>query len=157
MPRPPAEPGGSLGARPGHAARSASLGHLRHRPDRADTGHAGLCRGAERGSHTGAHARQPLCPLSGRPVRWPNSGHAGPAPLRHRRRGDHVLPVPGIGKPKPYKDEYRAKLDRLAITAEQRDLLLAEAEASFRFNQAVFTNLAAAQQSRHGIAGVVPG
>ncbi len=59
-----------------------------------------------------------------------------------------------IGKLKPYKDEYRAKLDQLSVTDEQRELLFAEAEASFSFNRAVFVDLAAARETHHDIAGV---
>ena len=47
-----------------------------------------------------------------------------------------------LGKLKPYKDNYRAELDALALTAEERAALLDEASDAFRFNQRVFQALA---------------
>lgn len=47
-----------------------------------------------------------------------------------------------VGKPKPYKDDYRAALDGLPLTSDQRGSVLAEAVEAFRANQAVFAELA---------------
>lgn len=47
----------------------------------------------------------------------------------------------GIEKPKPYKDEYRAKLDSLELTDEQRADALAEVKLAFRLNHGIFTAL----------------
>lgn len=47
-----------------------------------------------------------------------------------------------LGKLKPYKDNYRAELDALELTAEERAALLDEASDAFRFNQQVFQALA---------------
>lgn len=48
-----------------------------------------------------------------------------------------------LGKVKVYKDGYRARLDALALTPEQREELLAEARAAFECNRRVFEDLAA--------------
>ena len=47
-----------------------------------------------------------------------------------------------IPKVKPYKDDYRARLDALALTDEQRAGGVAEVQRSFSFNQAMFAELA---------------
>ncbi|QMV84599.1 biliverdin-producing heme oxygenase [Corynebacterium hindlerae] len=47
-----------------------------------------------------------------------------------------------IEKPKPYKDSYRAKLDALVLSDEERSYLLDEAVAGFYFNSAIFKELA---------------
>lgn len=46
-----------------------------------------------------------------------------------------------IGKLKPYKDAYRAKLDALVLTEEERGRLLLEAGDAFMFNYNLFANL----------------
>lgn len=47
----------------------------------------------------------------------------------------------GIEKPKPYKDGYRARLDALELTDEQRTEALAEVKLAFRLNHGIFTAL----------------
>jgi heme oxygenase len=49
---------------------------------------------------------------------------------------------PGIEKPKPYKDGYRARLDALPLDAEQKARVLAEVRAGFALNTAFFAELA---------------
>ena len=63
---------------------------------------------------------------------------------------------PGIEKLKVYKDGYRAQLDSLPATDEQRDRLVQRAIESFELNQAVFFDLAAARAPQHVAAGVAP-
>ncbi|WP_235735807.1 biliverdin-producing heme oxygenase [Nocardioides alcanivorans] len=46
-----------------------------------------------------------------------------------------------IEKPKVYKDGYRAALDALPVTAEQRDEIVTEVKAAFGCNQAFFVEL----------------
>lgn len=46
-----------------------------------------------------------------------------------------------LGKLKPYRDSYRAALDRLTFTGEERGGLLREASDAFAFNQNVFASL----------------
>ncbi|MFJ6418672.1 heme oxygenase (biliverdin-producing) [Paeniglutamicibacter sp. NPDC091659] len=47
----------------------------------------------------------------------------------------------GIDKHKPYKDEYRAKLDAYAVTPERVSSLLEEAAKGFTLNKALFRDL----------------
>ena len=47
----------------------------------------------------------------------------------------------GIDKHKPYKDEYRAKLDAYAVTPERASSLLEEAAKGFTLNKALFRDL----------------
>lgn len=47
----------------------------------------------------------------------------------------------GIGKPKPYRDAYRAKLDALALDDTTRTVVVGEAVQAFKLNQAVFSDL----------------
>lgn len=47
-----------------------------------------------------------------------------------------------IAKVKPYKDAYRARLDALPLTAEERERAAAEAVVAFEHNAAVFAALA---------------
>lgn len=49
---------------------------------------------------------------------------------------------PAVPKPKPFKDLYRARLDALALSDEQRAAVVAEARAAFRHNRALFADLA---------------
>ncbi len=60
----------------------------------------------------------------------------------------------GIGRLKPYKDGYRAALDTVAMTDEQHRRTLEAAVASFRLNQAVFSDLGQARRPIHDAAGV---
>lgn len=46
-----------------------------------------------------------------------------------------------IGKIPPYRNAYREALDELELNEEQRELLLTEAQAAFRFNSGVFVDL----------------
>ena len=50
---------------------------------------------------------------------------------------------PGIPKPKPYKDAYRARLDELPLDEAHKQRVLAEVRAGFALNTAFFTELAA--------------
>lgn len=47
-----------------------------------------------------------------------------------------------VPKPKPFKDLYRARVDALELTPEQRDAVVDEARAAFRHNRALFGALA---------------
>jgi heme oxygenase (biliverdin-producing, ferredoxin) len=51
---------------------------------------------------------------------------------------------PGIGKPKLYKDSYRATLDSLPVTTGQAEAMLAEVVRVFDLNRGLFTALATA-------------
>ena len=46
-----------------------------------------------------------------------------------------------IPKPKPYKDGYRARLDGLGLTADQKARVVDEVKVAFRLNQALFEEL----------------
>lgn len=46
-----------------------------------------------------------------------------------------------IPKPKPYKDAYRARLDDLVLSADEKQRVVDEVKVAFRLNQAVFTEL----------------
>jgi heme oxygenase len=46
-----------------------------------------------------------------------------------------------VGKPKPYKDGYRARLDALALSGEAKEAVVDEVRAAFALNQALFTEL----------------
>jgi heme oxygenase (biliverdin-producing, ferredoxin) len=56
--------------------------------------------------------------------------------------GIEFYDFPGIDKPKVYKDDYRARLDALGLTAAQRDRVVEEVRAAFRLNRALFAELA---------------
>ncbi|MGO1165854.1 MAG: heme oxygenase (biliverdin-producing) [Janibacter sp.] len=58
-----------------------------------------------------------------------------------------------IPKPKPYKDEYRATLDRLDIDDGTRRRILDAAADSFELNRRVFADLASAREPEHAAAG----
>lgn len=47
----------------------------------------------------------------------------------------------GIPKPKIYKDAYRAKLDAIPLSAEDRERVVAEVRSTFGLNQAIFEEL----------------
>lgn len=71
--------------------------------------------------------------------------------IRRRLRDAYGLEVDGvrhyvfdgIGKPKPFRDRYRALLDETPWRPGERDALIAEADLAFRLNRAVFDDLAA--------------
>lgn len=67
----------------------------------------------------------------------------------------HFYRFDGIGKLKVYKDHYRSALDSIVMTDEQRQRTLDHASRAFAFNEAVFTDLAAAKVPLHTAAGVV--
>ena len=46
-----------------------------------------------------------------------------------------------VGKPKPYKDDYRARLDALGATPDQKQRIVEEVKVAFGLNQALFTEL----------------
>ena len=48
-----------------------------------------------------------------------------------------------IGKPKPFKDAYRAALDAAPWSTEEQDRVIAEVSLAFRLNAAVFADLGA--------------
>ena len=48
---------------------------------------------------------------------------------------------PAISRPKPYKDAYRARLDALGLSTDQRDEVVAEVRTAFRLNLALFAEL----------------
>ncbi|GAA1925242.1 heme oxygenase (biliverdin-producing) [Nocardioides hwasunensis] len=56
-------------------------------------------------------------------------------------RGTAFYAFPAIPKPKPYKDGYRARLDALGLTPEQRAAVVGEVSVAFNLNQAIFTEL----------------
>lgn len=66
----------------------------------------------------------------------------------------HFYRFDGIDKYKPYKDEYRARLDALELTPGERDRVLERAVEAFELSRAVFADLAAARDPRHTAAGV---
>lgn len=59
-----------------------------------------------------------------------------------------------LGPIKPYRDTYRAALDTIEMTDQQRAATLEAAVESFRLNQAVFDDLAGARRPIHAAAGV---
>jgi heme oxygenase len=50
---------------------------------------------------------------------------------------------PEIEKPKIYKDRYRARLDALALSDEEKDRVVTEVKTAFQLNQALFVELGA--------------
>lgn len=77
---------------------------------------------------------------------------------RHYGIGDEALAFyrfDGIEKLKPYKDDYRAALDAIAMTDAQRSATLAAAVEAFALNEAVFADLGAARMPLHAAAGIV--
>jgi heme oxygenase len=74
---------------------------------------------------------------------------------------DRVFKLGGVGlafyafpvQPKVYKDDYRARLDTLALQTEQVEIVLSEVKFAFRLNQALLDELAvdfAVSSSRDG-------
>lgn len=61
---------------------------------------------------------------------------------------------PGIDKLKPYKDDYRAALDSIEMTPQERERTLDAALRAFQLNESVFAALGEARAPRHAAAGV---
>lgn len=57
-------------------------------------------------------------------------------------RGTALYRFEEIGKVKPYKDGYRARLDALPLSAPERAEVVSEVQAAFGHNQAIFVELA---------------
>lgn len=55
--------------------------------------------------------------------------------------GTAFYAFPGIPKPKPYKDAYRARLDALGLGVAEVDRIVAEVKVAFGLNQALFAEL----------------
>lgn len=56
-------------------------------------------------------------------------------------RGTAFYAFPAVPKPKPYKDAYRARLDALGTTPEEKARIVAEVQTAFRLNRALFAEL----------------
>jgi len=56
-------------------------------------------------------------------------------------RGIAFYAFPAVPKPKPYKDAYRARLDALGTTPEEKARIVTEVQAAFRLNRALFAEL----------------
>ena len=56
-------------------------------------------------------------------------------------RGTAFYAFPGVGKPKPYKDAYRARLDELGADADEKARIVEEVKVAFGLNQALFNEL----------------
>ena len=56
-------------------------------------------------------------------------------------RGIAFYDFAAIGKPKPYKDAYRARLDALGTSPEETERVVAEVKVAFGLNQALFEEL----------------
>jgi heme oxygenase len=56
-------------------------------------------------------------------------------------RGIAFYDFAAIPKPKPYKDAYRARLDELGATPEEKQRIVEEVKVAFGLNQALFTEL----------------
>jgi heme oxygenase len=56
-------------------------------------------------------------------------------------RGTAFYDFSDVGKPKPYKDAYRARLDGLGAGADEKQRVVEEVKVAFRLNQALFTEL----------------
>lgn len=76
---------------------------------------------------------------------------------RHYGIGSEALSFyrfPAIEKVKPYKDEYRRRLDGLTVTDQQRERILDEAEHAFELNRLVFVDLAGSRRPVHDLLGI---
>jgi len=58
-------------------------------------------------------------------------------------RGLAFYDFPAVGRPKAYKDGYRARLDALGLSSRAIARVVDEVRVAFRLNQALFTELAA--------------
>jgi heme oxygenase (biliverdin-producing, ferredoxin) len=58
-------------------------------------------------------------------------------------RGIAFYDFPAVPKPKPYKDAYRARLDALAASPEDKGRVVAEVQEAFRLNRGLFAELGA--------------
>jgi len=56
-------------------------------------------------------------------------------------RGIAFYSFPSVPKPKLYKDAYRARLDSLGTTPEEKARIVTEVQAAFQLNRAVFAEL----------------
>ena len=56
-------------------------------------------------------------------------------------RGIAFYAFPAVPKPKPYKDAYRARLDALGTTPEEKARIVTEVQAAFQLNRALFAEL----------------
>jgi len=56
-------------------------------------------------------------------------------------RGIAFYAFPAVPKPKPYKDAYRARLDALGTTPEEKARIVTEVQAAFQLNRAMFAEL----------------
>jgi len=56
-------------------------------------------------------------------------------------RGVAFYDFAAVGKPKPYKDAYRARLDALGAGPEEKHRIVEEVKVAFRLNQALFAEL----------------
>lgn len=56
--------------------------------------------------------------------------------------GVHFYAFPAIPKTKPFKDQYRAKLDALGLPTAEQERVIAEVTSAFALNIAMFTDLA---------------
>jgi len=56
-------------------------------------------------------------------------------------RGIAFYDFSAVGKPKPYKDAYRARLDALDASLAEKGRIVEEVKVAFRLNQALFTEL----------------
>lgn len=56
-------------------------------------------------------------------------------------RGTAFYEFSDVGRPKPYKDAYRARLDALGATPDDTHRIVAEVKVAFGLNQALFTEL----------------
>lgn len=66
----------------------------------------------------------------------------------------HFYRFAEIPKPKPYKDAYRQRLDRLTLSETTRRRVIDAATQSFELNRRVFADLGAARAPEHAAAGV---
>ncbi|WP_299050953.1 heme oxygenase (biliverdin-producing) [uncultured Nocardioides sp.] len=62
--------------------------------------------------------------------------------LPRRGEGLSFYSFAEVGKPKPYKDAYRARLDALPLGPVDQEAVVEEVRAAFRHNRAVFAELA---------------
>jgi len=58
-------------------------------------------------------------------------------------RGTDFYRFDAVPRPKPYKDAYRLRLDGLDLDEAQQEAVVAEVQAAFALNQALFVELAA--------------